>query len=91
MIKRRRGDCYCKKYSWFGYIAYQYRKKKIIEEKKRKSHSRGNKFVLLLSKVCRRIKSGYVACPSERKVQPMRCWGCRKEDYPIWGCPNKAA
>jgi len=34
------------------------RQKKIMEERRRKSNGKGNKFVLLLSKVCKRIEKG---------------------------------
>ena len=51
---------------------------------------RGNRFAPLQSKVCRRMKEGYVACPYKGKAQPMSCWGCREVGQVLWGCPNKA-
>jgi len=57
-------------------MAYQCRQKKILEERRRKLHDGGNKFVLLLSKVYRRIEGKYTACPVEGKVQLTRCWRC---------------
>jgi len=53
--------------------------------------SRDNRFVPLQSKVCRRMEGGYAACPYEGKVQPTRCWGCKKEGHVLWSCPNRAA
>jgi len=56
MMKGKRGNHQCKKYGWFGHMAYQCRRKEIKEQKKKKLVGGGNKFVLLLNKVCRRIE-----------------------------------
>jgi len=72
MMRGKREDHRCKKCSWFGHMAYQCRKKEILEERRKKLSGRGNKFALLLSKVCRRMEGGNVACPSvipDMKIQ----------------------
>jgi len=51
----------------------------------------GNKFMPLLSKVCRRMEGGHAACPYEGKAQPTRCWGSREDGHVLWGCSNRAA
>ena len=64
-------------------MACHYRQKEILVERRRKlgGESRGNEFIPLLSKVCRRIERGDVACPYEGKVQPTRCWGCEEAEH----------
>ena len=51
-----------------------------MEKRRRKLNVRGNRFAPLQSKVCRRMKEGYVACPYEGKAQPTSCWGCGRLD-----------
>ena len=51
----------------------------------------GNKFALLLSKVCRRMEEGNAARLYEGKAQPMRYWGCGEAGHVLWDCPNRAA
>ena len=72
-------------------MACHCRQKEILEERRRKSVGRGNKFMPLLSKVCRRMEGGEAACPYKRKAQPSRCWGCGKAGHVLWGCPNRVA
>ena len=62
-----------------------------MEERRRKSVGRGNKFTPLLSKVCRRIEGENMVYPYEGKAQPTRCWGCGKAGHVLWGCSNRAA
>jgi len=57
-------------------MAHHCRKKEILEQRRRKLNGGGNKFMPLLSKVCRRMEGGNVACSYEGKTQPMKCWGC---------------
>jgi len=76
IMRGRREDCHCEKCSWFGHMAYQCRRKEIMEERRRKLSGRGNKFAPLQSKVYRRIEKGYVAHLYKGKAQPTRCWGC---------------
>jgi len=78
MMRGRKGDCCCKKCSWFGHMAYQCRKKEIMEERKGRLNSKGNKFTPLLSKVCRRMEGGNAVHPFEGKAQPIKYWGCRE-------------
>jgi len=91
MIRGRRGNHRCHKCRWFGHLACHCRQKEILEERKKKSGERGNKFVPLLSKVCRRMEEGNAARPYEGKAQPTRCWGCGKTGHVLWGCPNRVA
>jgi len=72
-------------------LARHCRQKEILAERRRKSEDRGNKFVPLLSKVCRRIEGGIVARPYKGKVQPTRCWGCGEAGHVLWGCPKRVA
>ena len=72
-------------------MACHCRQKEILAEKKRKAVSRGNKFMSLLSKVCRRIEGGDAARPYEGKTQPTRCWGCGEAGHILWGCLNRTA
>jgi len=78
MMRRRRGNRRCRKCGWFGHMAHHCRQREILEERRRKSECEGNKFMPLLSKVCRRIEGGNTTCPYEGKAQPTRCWGCRE-------------
>ena len=71
-------------------MARHYRQREILAERRRKSESRGNKFVPLLSKVYRRMEGEIMARPYEGKVQPTTCWGCGEEGHVLWGCPNRA-
>jgi len=91
MMKGRRGDHRCRKCGWFGHLACHCRQKEILEERKRKSAGGGNKFAPLLSKECRRMEGGIVACPYEGKAQSTMCWGYGEEGHVLWGCPNRAA
>jgi len=91
MMRGRRGDHKCCKCGWFGHLAHHCRQKEILAERRRKSEGGGNKFVPLLSKVCRRIEGGIAACLYEGKAQPTTCWGCREVGHILWGCPNRAA
>ena len=50
-----------------------------MEERKRKSMCRSNKFVPLLSKVCKRMEGGNMVCLYKGKAQPTRCWGYCKD------------
>ena len=72
-------------------MAHHCRQKEILEERRMKSVGRGNKFVPLLSKVCRRMEKGDAVRPYEGKVQPTRCWRCGEVGHVLWGCPNRAA
>jgi len=72
MMRGRREGCCCKKCSWFGHMAYQCKKKKILEERKKKLTCRGNIFALLLSKVYRRMEREYMMHPIEGEAQPVR-------------------
>jgi len=74
IMRGKRGDYCCKKCGWFGHMAYQCRQKEILEERRRKSMYRANKFVPLLSKVCKRMEERNTAYLYERKAQPTRCW-----------------
>jgi len=76
MMRGRRSDHRCHKCGWFGHLACHCRQKEILAERRRKSEGRGNKFVPLLSKVCRRMEGGVAAHPYEEKAQPTKCWGC---------------
>ena len=91
MMRGRRGDQRCRKCGWFGHLARHCRQKEILAERRRKSEGGGNKFVPLLSKVCRRMEGGIAARPYEGKAQPTTCWGCREVGHVLWGCPNRAA
>ena len=71
-------------------MARHCRQREILAERKRKPESRGNKFVPLLSKVCRRMEGGIAVRPYKGKAQPTMCWGCGKERHVLWGYPNKA-
>ena len=71
-------------------MARHCRQKEILAERKRKSEGGSNKFMPLLSKMCRRMEEGNAACPYERKAQPARCWGCGEEGHVLWDCPNRA-
>ena len=44
-----------------------------MEERRRKLSSKGNKFVPLLTKVCRRLERGHAVHPVQGKAQPVRC------------------
>ena len=72
-------------------MAHHCRQKEILAERRRKSESGDNRFVSLLSKVCRRMEGGIAARPYEGKAQPTRCWGCGEVGHVLWGCPNRAA
>ena len=72
-------------------MARHCRQKEILAERQRKSEGGGNKFVPLLSKVCRRMEGGIAARPNEGKVQSTTCWGCGEEGHVLWDCPNKVA
>jgi len=91
VMRERRGDHRCCKCGWFGHLAHHCRQKEILEKRKRKSMGGGNKFALLLSKVCRRMEGGNAVRPYEGKAQPTRCWGCEEVGHVLWGCPNRAA
>ena len=71
-------------------MAHYCRQKEILAKRRKKSEGKGNKFVPLLSKVCRRMERGIVARPYERKAQPMACWGCEEAGHVLWGCSNRA-
>jgi len=58
MMRERRGDHRCKRCSWFGHMTYQCQKREIVEKRRRKSESGGNRFVPLQSKVNRRMEGG---------------------------------
>jgi len=58
MMRGRRGNCRCHKCGWFGHLAHHCRQKEILAERRRKSEGGDNKFVPLLSKVCRRMEGG---------------------------------
>jgi len=76
IMRGRRGNYrYCK-YGWFGHMAHHCRQREILEERRRKSMGESNRFMPLLSKMCRRMEGGYVVRPYEGKTQPTRCWGC---------------
>jgi len=68
MMKGRRDDHRCHKCGWFGHLAHHCRQKEILEERARKSMEGGNKFVLLLSKVCRRMEEENAVCPHKGKA-----------------------
>ena len=72
-------------------MARHCRQKEILAERRRKSEGGDNKFVPLLSKVCRRMEGGIAACPYKGEAQPTMCWGCGEEGHVLWGCPNRAA
>jgi len=72
-------------------LACHCRQKEILAERRRKSEGRGNKFMPLLSKVCRRMEGGDMVCPYEGKAQPTRCWGYEEAGHVLWGCPNRVA
>jgi len=90
MMRGRRGDHRCHKCGWFGHLACHCRQKEILAERRRKSEGRGNKFMPLLSKVCRRKEEGNAVRPYEGKAQPTRCWGCGEAGHVLWSCPNRA-
>ena len=71
-------------------MACHCRQKEILAERRKKAEGGGNKFVPLLSKVCRRMEGGIVARPYEGKAQPTMCWGCGEVGHVLWGCPNRA-
>jgi len=52
-------------------MVYQCRQREILEERRRKSMY--NKFVPLLSKVCKRMEERNTAYLYKRKAQPTRC------------------
>jgi len=56
IMRGRRGDRRCCKCGWFGYLARHCRQKEILVERRKKSKGEGNKFALLLSKVCALVK-----------------------------------
>ena len=89
MMKERRGNHQCRKYGWFGHRAHHCRQKEILEERRRKLIEGDNKFVPLLSKVCRRMEEEYAVCPHKGKAQPTRCWECEEAGHVLWGCPNR--
>jgi len=91
MMRGRRGNHRCRKYGWFGHLARHCRQKEILAERKRKLEGRGNKFMPLLSKVCRRMEGGIAVCPYEGKAQPTTCWGCGEVGHILWGYLNRAA
>jgi len=91
MMRRRRGDCRYRKCGWFGHMAHHCRQREILEEKRRKSMCRGNKFMPLLSKECRRMERRTMVCPYEGKAQSTTCWGYGEVGHVLWGCPNRAA
>ena len=80
MMRGKREDCYCEKCGWFGHMAYQCKRKETMEERRRKLSGRGNKFMPLQSKVCRRMEGGYTVCPYKGKVQPTRYWDMGRQD-----------
>ena len=59
--------------------------------RRKKLVGRGNMFVPLLSKVCRRMEEGNAAHPYKGKAQPTRCWGCGEAGHVLWDCPNRVA
>ena len=67
------------------------RQKEILAERRRKLEGGSNKFVALLSKVCRRMEGGIAVRSYMGKAQPTTCWGCREEGHVLWDCPNRAA
>ena len=71
-------------------MACHCRQKEILAERRRKSVGRGNKFMPLLSKVCRRMEGGKAARPYKGEAQPTKCWGCGEAEHVLWGCPNRA-
>jgi len=81
MMRGRRDNRRCHKCGWFGHLARHCRQKEILAERRRKLEGRDNKFVPLLSKVCRRMERGIAACPYEGKAQPTMCWGCGEEGH----------
>jgi len=91
MMRGRRGDHRCCKCRWFGHLAHHCRQKEILAERQRKLEGGNNKFVPLLSKVCRRMEGGIVVRPYEGKAQPTTCWECGKAGHVLWDCPNRAA
>jgi len=91
MMRGKRGDCRYHKCEWFGHLARHCRQREILEERRRKPVGGGNKFALLLSKVCRRMEGKNTAHPCKGKAQPTRCWGCGEAEHVLWDCPNRAA
>ena len=88
MMRGRREDRRCHKCSWFGHMAHYCRRKKIKRQRRKKLSCGSNRFVLLQSKVCRRIK---VARSYKRKAQQIVCWRYGVEEHIIWRCPNRVA
>jgi len=86
-----RGDRRCRKCSWFGHMAYQYRKEEVEAERELRGGLQENKWKTLECRVMRCDEEREAACSTRREAQQgMKCWGCGEGGHCLWTCPKKA-
>jgi len=72
-----RGDKRCRKCSWFGHMAHQYRKAEIEAEKEQRRGSQENRWEPLRCRVMRCDEEKEAARSVRREAQQgVKCWGC---------------
>ena len=72
-----RGDKRCRKYSWFGHMAHQYRREEIEAEREQRGGLQENRWKLLKCRVMAYEEERKVARSVRREAQQVvKCWGC---------------
>ena len=91
-FKGYREDKRCKKYSWFGHMAYQCRRGEIEAEREQRGGLQENRWKPLECRVMRYDEEREAAHSIRREVQQMvKCWGCGEVGHCLWMYPMKAA
>ena len=91
-FKGYRGDKRCRKCSWFGHMAHQYRREEVKAEREQRGGSQENRWKTLECRVIRCDEEREAAHSIRREAQQgIECWGCEEVGHCLWMCPKKAA
>ena len=87
-----RGDRRCKKCSWFGHMAHQYRREEVEAERELREGLQENRWKPLECRVMRCNEEREATRSIRREAQQgVKCWGYGEAGHHLWTCPKKAA